>query len=259
MRMTNNTTHLEAALFNKTGKKVGTVQLPDTVFAQPWNDALVHQVVTSIVDNARTPVAHTKDRGEVRGGGRKPWRQKGTGRARHGSRRSPIWVGGGITHGPRNEKVYARKINRKMSAAALRAVLSQKLRDGAILFVDSLDLTEPKTAFAKTALTALSGIDGFAGLATKKRNAALIATPVDDAVTTKSFRNFGNVEVEAVRNLNAFQALKATHIVFVNPDSALSALAGRVGSAARASTETQAPKVVKKSSTRAQSTSKAKK
>lgn len=255
--MTNNTTHLEAALFNKAGKKVGTIQLPDTVFAQPWNDSLVHQVVTSIVDNARTPVAHTKDRGEVRGGGRKPWRQKGTGRARHGSRRSPIWIGGGVTHGPRNEKVYVRKINRKMSAAALRAVLSQKLRDGAILFVDSLDLTAPKTALAKTALTALSGIDGFSGLATKKRNAALIATSVDDSATSKSFRNFGNVEVEAVRNLNALQALKATHIIFVNPEPTLTALAGRVGGTS-ATVEEKTSKVAKKSSARAQSTAKAK-
>src|SRR3954466_2367188 len=107
---------MKTDIYNTEGKKAGSIDLPEAVFNQPWNNALIHQVVVSMQANARTNVAHTKDRGEVRGGGRKPWQQKGTGRARHGSIRSPIWKGGGVTHGPRNEKVFSRAIPKKMRA-----------------------------------------------------------------------------------------------------------------------------------------------
>src|SRR6478609_7180183 len=114
---------MEATLYNKKGEKAGKVTLPESLFGLPWNADLVHQVVTSMQDNARLSIAHTKDRGEVRGGGKKPWKQKGTGRARHGSSRSPIWKGGGITHGPLAEKNYKQKINKKMASKALAAAL----------------------------------------------------------------------------------------------------------------------------------------
>src|SRR6202167_3095081 len=107
---------MEAIIYNTQGKKSGSVDLPEAIFGIKWNDSLMHQVVTSMQDNARTNVAHTKGRGEVRGGGKKPWRQKGTGRARHGSIRSPIWKGGGVTHGPSKDKVYSVAIPKKMRA-----------------------------------------------------------------------------------------------------------------------------------------------
>jgi large subunit ribosomal protein L4 len=135
---------MEAVVYNKKGKEVSKISLPDKVFSVKWNADLVHQVVTSMQANARTPVAHAKDRGEISGGGKKPWKQKGTGRARHGSTRSPIWVGGGSAHGPRNEKDYSRKINQKMRVKALNTVLSAKLRDGEIIFIDSFDFSAPK-------------------------------------------------------------------------------------------------------------------
>src|SRR4029078_6219347 len=98
-------------------------------FGLPWNADLVHQVISSLKTDARKPVAHTKTRGSVRGGGKKPWQQKGTGRARHGSIRSPLWVGGGVAHGPRNDKNFDRKVNKKMKAKALYTILSKKFKD----------------------------------------------------------------------------------------------------------------------------------
>src|SRR3989344_4719664 len=146
---------MKSDVYNTQGKKVSSVELPENVFGVPWNSALMHQVVTSMQANARTPVAHTKFRGDVRGGGKKPWQQKGTGRALHGSIRSPIWRGGGVTHGPRKEKSYYRAIPKKMRAKALATALSRKFNDGEILFVDSLSVGEPKTATAKLILSAL--------------------------------------------------------------------------------------------------------
>ena len=128
---------MQANIYNQKGKDAGSIALPERVFAAKWRADLVHQVVEGMRSNKRAGTADTKGRGEVRGGGRKPWKQKGTGRARHGSSRSPIWVGGGVTHGPLAEKNYKRKISKKMRAQALFSVLSKKMKDGEIIFVDS--------------------------------------------------------------------------------------------------------------------------
>ena len=121
---------MNADVYNLKNEKVGTVELPESVFGVRWSPVLVKQVAEAQSANARDPWAHTKTRGEVRGGGRKPWRQKGTGRARHGSIRSPLWVGGGKAHGPRNERDYSQKVNKKMKRTALFSVLSRKAKDG---------------------------------------------------------------------------------------------------------------------------------
>src|SRR3990167_9158975 len=102
---------MKTDIYDIQGKKAGQIELPENIFGVKWNNALMHQVVTSMQSNARTPVAHTKNRGEVRGGGIKPWRQKGTGRARNGSIRSPIWIGGGVTHGPFREHQKRTRLN----------------------------------------------------------------------------------------------------------------------------------------------------
>lgn len=217
---------MEATLYNAQGKKTGMVTLPEALFDVAWNDSLMHQVVTSMQGNARTPVAHTKTRGDVRGGGKKPWRQKGTGRARHGSTRSPIWRGGGITHGPRNEKNYARTIPRTMRTKALYMALSKKLKDGEIIFVDRLPFETPKTALARKALVALSGA-GFEKLATKRKNAALIALSNPDDAARKSFRNIGSVLCADVRNLNPMSVLGHAYLVIENPEAGIAMLQGR--------------------------------
>src|SRR5438105_1748720 len=113
-------------LYNQENKKVGTVELPDKFFGVKWNPTLVHQALVAEMANARQPLAHAKGRGDVRGGGKKPYMQKHTGRARAGSTRSPIWKGGGVTHGPLKEKVYSKKINTKMKRLALYSILSKK-------------------------------------------------------------------------------------------------------------------------------------
>lgn len=224
---------MKADIYNVQGKKTGSVELPEGVFGVAWNDSLMHQVVTSMQDNARTMTAHTKTRGEVSGGGKKPWRQKGTGRARHGSTRSPIWRGGGVTHGPRNEKVYAREIPKKMRAKALFMALSRKFKDGEIAFVDSFGITEPKTSAAKNALLALSKVSGFERLSTKRRNAALIALADPAEGVVKSFSNIGSVSCVPVRNLNPVSVLNATYLILENPEAAVAIVSQRAAKSAR--------------------------
>jgi len=136
---------LELPVFNQEGKEVEKIRLPGQIFALKINPDLINQVYEAQMSQSRIHYAQTKDRSEVRGGGKKPWRQKGTGRARHGSIRSPLWKGGGVTFGPRNEKVFAKDINRKMRRAALLMVLSGKVRDNELIVLDDLKLEQPKT------------------------------------------------------------------------------------------------------------------
>lgn len=220
---------MKTDIYNTQGKKAGQIDLPEAVFGLPWNEDLMHQVVVSMQSNARTPVAHTKGRGDVRGGGKKPWRQKGTGRARHGSSRSPIWKGGGVTHGPRNEKNYEKAIPKKMRAKALYVALSRKFRDGEIIFVDSLGLTTPKTAEAKKALVSLASVKGFEHLAgTKKQNLAFVAMSDRSEAAQKSFQNIGSVACDTVSNLNPVTVLKYKYIVIENPETAVATIAKRL-------------------------------
>lgn len=208
---------MEGIVYNQEGEKTSSVTLPTSIFGVKWNPDLVHQVVSSLSSSARSGTAHTKNRGEVRGGGKKPWRQKGTGRARHGSIRSPLWVGGGVSHGPRSEKNYSRKVNKKMKRAALASVLSAKLRDKELLFVDFLAIPEIKTREARAVLANLAQILGYEGMAKKKTNAALIALPEKNPSVEKSFRNIGTVAVMEARNLNILDVLKYKYLVIIAP------------------------------------------
>jgi large subunit ribosomal protein L4 len=177
--------------------------------------------------NARQNRAHTKDRSEVSGGGKKPWKQKGTGQARHSSTRSPIWRHGGITFGPRNERDYSEKINKKMRMGALISVLSRKAKDGELILVDKFVFAEPKTKVAKSALAKLSAGASAAQLVSKRKNAALVVLASHDANTIKSFSNFGNVMTEEVRNLNPLGVMTAKYLVIEKPEESFAALIAR--------------------------------
>lgn len=221
---------MKAPIYNQSGKETGEIQLPADIFGVPWNDSaerLVHQVAISMEGNARVPIAHAKTRGEVSGTGAKPWRQKGTGRARHGSRRSPIWVGGGVAHGPRNDRDYSRKINKKMKTKALFTVLSRKLKDGEVIFLDNLTFKAPKTKEAKSVLTSLSKIKEFGSL-NRRKNAAFIALEEKDKNVLKSFNNFGNLEVGQVKDLNILDLLKYKYFVMADPKKSIAVLSSRL-------------------------------
>lgn len=219
---------LEAQVYTMDGKTSGTVALPADVFGAPWNADLVHQVVLGMQANARPTIAHTKFRGEVRGGGKKPWKQKGTGRARHGSRRSPIWVGGGTTHGPRAERDYSVKINRKMRSVALASLLSKKFKEGEVIFVDALSFAEPKTKLAKDALVALAKASGQAMLADKRKNAVVIALFEKNRTAEKSFSNIGSLITEEVRNLNPVELVTKKYVIIERPADSVALLSSRV-------------------------------
>ena len=219
---------MEAIIYNTKGKETGKLALNENVWGLSWNADLVHQVVESMRSNARMSTAQAKDRSDVSGGGKKPWAQKGTGRARHGSSRSPIWRHGGVTHGPMNDKDYSKKINKKVRAKALYTVLSEKFRSGEVLFVDAIDMKTPKTSEAKAILASLSTVKGFEKMITKRKNAAYFATGVKSEAASKSFANFGSVEFDAVENMNPIDLLNHKYVVIVSPEKAISFIEGKL-------------------------------
>lgn len=189
-------------------KKVGTIELPASVFGVSWNADLIKQVLTAQLANARRPWAHAKDRSEVRGGGRKPWRQKGTGRARHGSTRSPLWVGGGKAHGPTNKRDYSQKVNKKMKQKALFAVLSKKFADNEVMVVDELAAIGAKTKAAAVALHTMLSIP----VKTKKVDAAIIAA-TQDKTTTRAARNLVKTKIMHPQSLDLYELVNHKHVV----------------------------------------------
>ncbi len=219
---------LDTAMYNQKGASAGTFTLPKKVFGLAWNADLVHQVVVGMQANKRAGTAHTKDRSEVSGGGKKPWKQKGTGRARHGSTRSPLWVGGGTTFGPRNDKDYSKKINKKMRVKALFTILSQKVTDNALLLVDGLSFKDIKTKDASAVMTSFSGIKGFEKIASKKPTAALLVLPEHNEAIEKSFANLPGVTVATVNDLNALVVISFARVVVVDPAKTVAMLEAKL-------------------------------
>jgi large subunit ribosomal protein L4 len=178
-------------VYNLKGEKIKEIELPE-VFVYKFNEPLVHQVLRWHLNKTHYSFAHTKTRAEVRGGGRKPWPQKGTGRARHGSIRSPLWKGGGVTFGPRNEKKYEFKIPKKMRINALRSLLFKKIKDNEVMVFDELNSLGKKTKEINNFLENILG--------KKKKKSVTIALCSRDLI--KSCRNIEGVFATEVRNLN---------------------------------------------------------
>jgi large subunit ribosomal protein L4 len=193
---------METAVYNLKNEKVGTMNLPDGIFGAKWNAILVKQVLDAQRANARSPWAHTKDRSEVRGGGRKPWRQKGTGRARHGSIRSPIWVGGGKSHGPRNERDYSEKVNKKMKRGAVFSVLSKKMKDGEVKVFEDFAIEAPKTK--ALALTLRSLLDMKKGA---KRFDVMLITNGDNENLFRASSNLTKAKALHADSLNIYDIM----------------------------------------------------
>ena len=156
----------------------------------------------------------------------------GPGRARHGSSRSPIWVGGGVAHGPRNDKNFDRKVNKKAKDKAIATILSKKFADSEIIFLDTLSIATPKTTEIKSLLANLGGAhEAFSTLVSKKHNAALIITPAHDTNTILSARNFQNIEVQTVSSINPLVISKYKYLVFVSPKESIDSLVERFNKA----------------------------
>ena len=184
------------------GAKSGTIELDENIFGIEPNVAVMHQVVNAQLAAKRSGTHSTKTRAEVRGGGAKPWKQKGTGRARAGSSRIPHWRGGGIALGPK-PRDYSQRTPKKMKRLALRSALSDRAQSNSVYVVDAWDFETPSTKAAKTALEAI-GTEGK----------VLVVTDAQDANTEKSFRNLSNVNVLSSDQLNVFDILVSDSIVF---------------------------------------------
>ncbi|MBX4190051.1 50S ribosomal protein L4 [Candidatus Parcubacteria bacterium] len=196
---------MELPVYNHNAEKVDQITVSDSVFGVPMNKDLLHQIVTAQLANKRQVIAHTKGRSEVRGGGKKPWAQKGTGRARHGSTRSPIWRGGGVTFGPSKEKNFKKKINKKMLQKALKVALSSKTRDGQLIVIDSFELNQPKTKEVATMLKHFSSVFG-------KPSSVLMVSPTNGAIV-RAARNLPNVDVVQAAEVSPLMVLSSTFIL----------------------------------------------
>jgi large subunit ribosomal protein L4 len=194
---------MKIPVYNQKGEKLKEVLLPKEIFDIPVNPDLVYQVVVSQMANRRRIIAHTKNRGEVSGGGKKPWAQKGLGRARQGSTRSPIWRHGGVVFGPRKEKVFKKKIPKKMKRKALFMVLSAKVKNNLLVLVDKLKLEKAKTKLMAEIFKKLPSSD----------ESTLIALPVLEKNIILAARNLPKVQLIQAKDLNALDLLSFKYLI----------------------------------------------
>jgi len=194
---------MKFSVINQKGEKLKETLLPKEIFEIKSNNDLIHQVVVSQMSNRRKSIAHTKDRGEVSGGGRKPWRQKGLGKARHGSIRSPIWIGGGVTFGPRKEKIFKKIIPRKMRKLAMFMVLSLKAKNNLLIVLDDLKINEPKTKLMAEILNKLP----------LKKESSLIVLPELNKNIISAARNIPYIRTIQARDLNCLDLMSFKYLI----------------------------------------------
>ena len=195
-------------LYQQSGEKKGTVEASDAIFKVPVNDELIRLAVIRQLANARQASAHVKHRGEVRGGGKKPWRQKGTGRARVGSSRSPIWIGGGVTFGPTKGRNFSKGLNFKMKRQALRVALSDKVACKQMAILDELAMTEYKTKVFNALVDNLKS-----KVFTADKTSMLIIENMPEGMVKNSARNLPGVKLLGIDNIKLVDVLKYRHVV----------------------------------------------
>mgnify|MGYP001569393525 CR=1 FL=1 len=194
---------MNVKVYNQEGQEVGTAELPAKIFEMSLNEDLVYQVMVSQMANRRRVIAHTKGRGEVSGGGKKPWAQKHTGRARHGSIRSPIWKGGGVVGGPTKEKVYEQKIPKKMRRKALCMVLSEKAKGKFLVVLENLKLENPKTKMLAATLKKLPC----------REQKSLLILPEMNQNVIMAARNIPRVKTMQAKDMNVLDLLQSKYLV----------------------------------------------
>ena len=195
---------VKIALHGSDGKKSGDIDLDPEIFDAQVNVPAMHQVVTAQLAAARSGTSKTKSRGEVRGGGRKPWRQKGTGRARQGSTRAPQWSGGGVAHGPTGDENYTKRVSKSLKRVALRSALSDRARSGDLRVIDAFSFDAPKT---KDAISLLDGLE------LSDRRVLVVLAGRNDSVF-RSFRNLSSVHTLTVDQLNTYDVLVSDVVLF---------------------------------------------
>lgn len=202
---------MKVNIYNQKGENIGQTELPAGVFGVKVIPDLLHQVVISQQANRRQGTAHTKGRGEVSGGGKKPWRQKGTGRARHGSTRSPIWKGGGVAFGPTRERVYKRIIPKIMAKKAILMTLSVKAQNNLLIVLDDLNIPERKTKAVAQILNKLPA----------KGKTALVALANHDPIFVRAARNIPKIATMQVKDFNALDLLSCQYLILSEPGIAV--------------------------------------
>lgn len=218
---------MEAKIYNIKGEAAGKITLPEAVFAAKVSKDAIHGTMVALAGNQRAGTAHAKGRGDVRGGGKKPWRQKGTGRARHGSSRSPIWVGGGTTHGPLKDKNYSRKINKKTLTSVLYGVLTAKNQDNEIVFVDNMSFGDFSTKSAKAAISSIAKAVEAPRMANGHKPYCLVLLGSADQKTVKSLSNIPSVEVEQWKNVNPLMLASYKYVLISEPAEAIKFFEGK--------------------------------
>lgn len=219
---------MKVNVYTTEGKVKKEISLPENIFGVAWNADLVAQVLTSQASNRRAGTAHTKDRSEVRGSHKKPWNQKGSGRARHGSAQSPLWKGGGVTFGPRNDKDYKKVIPKSMKVAALFSLLSAKVKDGRVLFVEDIALKDAKTKEADEVMKNLSTIEGFKTLRYKKANNVYLSVKKGGDTLKRSFRNLPFVTLHNMDDLNPLDLANTRYLLIANPEETFEYLSSKL-------------------------------